>query len=86
MPAKVVNSVPILVADDDAQDTLLVQMAVQRACLGLQLARAEARIALGALLSRMTNIALAPDAAVEWLSNDFLRGPVRLPLLFPVLA
>src|SRR6185312_11200922 len=37
MPAKVVNSVPILVADDDAQDTMLVKLAVERASLGLQL-------------------------------------------------
>jgi CheY-like chemotaxis protein len=37
MPAKVANSVPILVADDDAQDTMLVQLAVQRASLSLQL-------------------------------------------------
>ena len=38
MPAKVSNLVPILVADDDAQDTLLVKMAAERADLGLQLA------------------------------------------------
>jgi CheY-like chemotaxis protein len=37
MPVKVTNSVPILVADDDAQDTLLVKMAAERASLGLQL-------------------------------------------------
>jgi len=37
MPAKVVNAVPILVADDDAQDTMLVKMAVERGSLGLQL-------------------------------------------------
>ena len=37
MPAKVANSVPILVADDDAQDTMLVRLAVERASLGLQL-------------------------------------------------
>ena len=38
MPAKVPNNIPILVADDDAQDTMLVKMAVQRASLNLQLA------------------------------------------------
>lgn len=37
MPAKVATSVSILVADDDAQDTMLVQMAVERAALGLRL-------------------------------------------------
>lgn len=52
------------------------------ACLGLQLARAEARIALEVLLPRMKNIALAPGDAVHWLENDFLRGPVKLDLVF----
>jgi CheY-like chemotaxis protein len=37
MPAKVINTVSILVADDDAQDTMLVQMAVERAALHLRL-------------------------------------------------
>jgi CheY-like chemotaxis protein len=37
MPAKVPNSIPILVADDDAQDRLLVKMAVERSALGLNL-------------------------------------------------
>lgn len=50
-------------------------------CLGLQLARAEARIALEMLLPRMHDIALETDG-VSWLANDFLRGPVRLALRF----
>jgi CheY-like chemotaxis protein len=37
MRAKVANSVPILVADDDVHDAMLVKMAVQRASLSLQL-------------------------------------------------
>ena len=37
MAVKVATSIPILVADDDAQDTMLVKLAVQRASLGLQL-------------------------------------------------
>jgi CheY-like chemotaxis protein len=37
MPAKVTNTVSILVADDDAQDTMLVQMAVERAALNFRL-------------------------------------------------
>jgi CheY-like chemotaxis protein len=37
MAAKVANTVSILVADDDAQDTMLVQMAVERASLNLRL-------------------------------------------------
>src|SRR4029077_18752295 len=31
------STIPILVADDDAQDTMLVKMAVERASLGLKL-------------------------------------------------
>jgi CheY-like chemotaxis protein len=37
VPAKITNPVSILVADDDAQDTLLVQMALERAALGLRM-------------------------------------------------
>src|SRR3954468_19825561 len=37
MPATLANPVSILIADDDPQDTLLVQMAVKRAGLGLKL-------------------------------------------------
>jgi len=37
MPAKITNQVSILVADDDAQDTMLVKMAVDRASLCLRL-------------------------------------------------
>jgi CheY-like chemotaxis protein len=37
MPAKVANPVSILIADDDAQDTMLLRMAVERASLGLRL-------------------------------------------------
>ncbi|GLU37309.1 cytochrome P450 [Pseudomonas sp. NBRC 100443] len=49
-------------------------------CLGLQLARAEVRIALEMLLPAMQDIRLL--AEVEWLQNDFLRGPLRLQLGF----
>jgi cytochrome P450 len=55
------------------------------ACLGLQLARAEARIALEMLLPRMQNIVL--DAGeIAWLDNDFLRGPLSLPVSFQPVA
>jgi len=37
MPVKPTNSVSILVADDDAQDTMLVRMAAERAGLGVRL-------------------------------------------------
>jgi CheY-like chemotaxis protein len=38
MPVKQTNPVSILIADDDAQDAMLVRMAVERADLGLRLA------------------------------------------------
>jgi CheY-like chemotaxis protein len=37
MPAKITKTVSILVADDDAQDTMLVKIAVERAALNLRL-------------------------------------------------
>ena len=37
MVAKLTNSVSILIADDDTQDTMLVRLAVKRAALGLRL-------------------------------------------------
>ena len=37
MPAKLSSPVSILIADDDAQDAMLVRMAAQRAGLGLRL-------------------------------------------------
>ena len=37
MPTRATNPVSILIADDDAQDTMLVKMAVKRASLGLRL-------------------------------------------------
>ena len=37
MPEKLGNPVSILVADDDAQDAMLVRLAMQRACLGLRM-------------------------------------------------
>jgi CheY-like chemotaxis protein len=38
MPVKPANPVSILIADDDAQDAMLVQMAVERADIGLRIA------------------------------------------------
>jgi CheY-like chemotaxis protein len=37
MAAKLTGAVSILIADDDAQDTMLVEMAVERSSLGLRL-------------------------------------------------
>lgn len=51
------------------------------ACLGLQLARAEARIALEMLLPRMADIAVDAES-VAWLENDILRGPLHLRVAF----
>lgn len=51
-------------------------------CLGAQLARAEARIALERLLPNMTNIALCPDKPPQRNPNPMFRGFVRLDLTF----
>lgn len=48
-------------------------------CLGAPLARLEARIAIGALLDRLPQLALA-DEPLAWRSNFALRGLRRLPL------
>ena len=47
-------------------------------CLGLQLARLEAGLALEGLIMRFPDIRLGGD--VEWGDNTVLRGPKRLPL------
>ena len=53
-------------------------------CLGAQLARLEAELAVGAILTRFPDLALADDAerAVEWGTNTILRGPKRLNLVY----
>ena len=43
-------------------------------CLGAQLARLEASLALGALVERFPGMRLA-DPAIRWSSNTILRGP-----------
>jgi len=48
-------------------------------CLGAQLARLEASIALGALVTRLPGLRLA-DASIRWSSNTVLRGPEALQL------
>jgi cytochrome P450 len=48
-------------------------------CLGAQLARLEARIAIGALVERFPSMRLA-DSPIEWGGNVILRGPSRLVL------
>lgn len=51
-------------------------------CLGAQLARAEARIALETLLPRMSDLTLAPDGLASRNQNPLLRGFSRLDLVF----
>ncbi len=48
-------------------------------CLGAQLARLEASLALGALVTRLPGLRLA-DASIRWSSNTVLRGPEVLQL------
>lgn len=48
-------------------------------CLGSQLARLEAEIALGALLRRFPHFT-APGNQVSWRNSLILRGPAQLPL------
>ncbi|WP_030809366.1 cytochrome P450 family protein [Streptomyces sp. NRRL F-2799] len=50
-------------------------------CLGAPLARLEARIAIGALLTRFPDLALdAHPAALTWRQGLLIRGPQRLPV------
>ena len=49
-------------------------------CLGSQLARLEASLALEGLITRLPQLRFA-DEAIEWGRNVILRGPTRLPLL-----
>jgi len=48
-------------------------------CLGAQLARLEASLALGALVTRLPGLRLA-DASIRWSTNTVLRGPEALQL------
>jgi pimeloyl-[acyl-carrier protein] synthase len=50
-------------------------------CFGAPLARMEARIAFGALLTQLDGLALATDK-LEWRTNSGLRGLKALPLRF----
>jgi cytochrome P450 len=50
-------------------------------CVGAALARLELEVAVGRLLIRFPDLALAVDPSdVEWVVNAFFRGPVVLPV------
>ena len=46
-------------------------------CLGLSLARLEAKVAINALLQRYPNMTLTPQT-IDWSSNQFVRGMAHL--------
>jgi cytochrome P450 len=50
-------------------------------CLGANLARLEARIALQCLLSRLRNVE-AIETDLEWTPSLLVRGPQTLPIRF----
>ena len=49
-------------------------------CLGAQLARLEAALALEAIVTRWPDLRFA-DAPIRWGRNTVLRGPLALPLV-----
>ncbi len=51
-------------------------------CVGLMLARAEARIAFETVLTRLSGIRLKPGSALEYVPTYATRGLQRLDLLF----
>jgi cytochrome P450 len=53
-------------------------------CLGMHLARMETTVAINALLDRLPNMRLDPDAEDVYISGLAFRAPNRLPVLFDV--
>ncbi len=51
-------------------------------CLGMHLARLELRVGLGAILDRLPNLRLDPDAPTPEIVGYAFRGPESLPVLF----
>ena len=49
-------------------------------CLGAQLAKMEARVAISALIERLPGLSTAPGFTGEYLPNLMHRGPARLPV------
>ena len=51
-------------------------------CLGMHLARMETRVAITALLERLPNLRLDPDAHDPHIHGQIFRSPTSLPVLF----
>ncbi len=51
-------------------------------CLGMHLARMESRVALEAVLDRLPNLRLDPEAKDPHISGELFRSPLALPVLF----
>jgi cytochrome P450 len=51
-------------------------------CLGMHLARMETRVVMDAVLDRLPNLRLDPDAEDVHVTGLTFRAPVRLPVLF----
>ena len=54
----------------------------QHQCLGMHLARLELRVGLEAILDRLPNLRLDPDAEPPLIQGLAFRGPTALPVLF----
>ena len=51
-------------------------------CLGMHLARMETTVAINAILDRLPNVRLAPDADDAYISGLMFRAPNALPVVF----
>jgi cytochrome P450 len=51
-------------------------------CLGMHLARIETRVAITALLERLPNLRLDPDAHDPHIHGQIFRSPTSLPVRF----
>jgi len=54
----------------------------QHQCLGMHLARLELRVGLSAILDRLPNLRLDPEAEPVTIEGLAFRGPVELPVIF----
>ena len=51
-------------------------------CLGMHLARMETRLAVDALLDRLPNLRIDPEATDPHIHGQIFRSPTALPVLF----